>query len=228
MASLQGNVHGHLMVGCSTSTGRYILPKLLARFHNQYPQVRATCLVTSQAQALQLLEQGKVHIALASETPYCQDIEFCKIASEQIILCAHPEHPWARQGEIELNDLKDAHFILPEEGSEIHSVVREALAKYGISIYSLNPLISLGSLEAIAFSILEGLGVGFVPHLLVERLVQGRVKPVRLRGLEIVMDVYAGRNTRRPATAAQNAFWDLVLHTSDSLFPALQTRQAAG
>ena len=49
MESLKGNVHGHLIVGCSTTPGKYILPNVLARFHKKYPQVRVTCQVSPQA-----------------------------------------------------------------------------------------------------------------------------------------------------------------------------------
>ena len=69
MASIKGNVHGHLVVGCSTSTGRYVLPKLLAAFHHKFPQVRATCHVIPQAQSLEMLREGKVHLAVASNPP---------------------------------------------------------------------------------------------------------------------------------------------------------------
>ena len=32
MSNLKGEVHGHLQVGCSTTPGKYILPKLLSKF----------------------------------------------------------------------------------------------------------------------------------------------------------------------------------------------------
>lgn len=217
MASLKGNIHGHLVVGCSTSTGRYLLPKMLASFHHQFPQVRATCQVTTQAQALQMLNEGKVHLALASDPPFAQDMEFRKITRESVILIAPARHPWAKRKKIDLQDLDAADFILPEEGSETHSAVREGLAELGYSIYQLKNLVSLGSLEAIALSVQEGLGVGFVPELIVKRLVQNKVVTVEIEGLKIGRDVYVARNSRRPATGAQNAFWNLIVNSENEI-----------
>lgn len=214
MASLVGGVHGHLIVGCSTSTGRYILPKLLARFHRQYPQVRATCHVAPQAESLQGLVEGRLHLAMACEPPFHQDIEFRKFAREKIVLIVPLDHPWAHKERLEGGDLCAADFILPNEGSEVHGAIREGLAQLGYSIYKLNTIISLGSLEAIALSVQEGLGVGFVPELVVTRLVKNRVAVVNLAGLSICRDVYIGRNMRRPASAAQNAFWEFVNNLS--------------
>lgn len=210
MASLDGSVCGHLIVGCSTATGRYLLPKFLADFHRQYPHVRATCLVASQAQVLQKLSEGTIHLALATEPPVCQDIEFRLVTDEHLVLIAAPDHPWTLRQEIGLQDLLEADFILPEEGLETHTAVRAVLAQLGISIFQLHTLVSLGSLEAIALTIQEGLGVGFVPELLVNRLVKDKVVQITVSGLDIRRNIYVGRNTRRRATTGQNAFWELI------------------
>jgi LysR family transcriptional regulator, transcriptional activator of the cysJI operon len=221
MASLKGEVQGHLVVGCSTSTGRYLLPKILANFHSQYPEVRATCQVSTREQALQRLVEGKVHVALASEPPFIADVAFEKITTERIILIAPLTHPWARRGIIDINELCEADFILPEERNELYHVIHDELDDAGISILQLRNLISLGSLEAIAFSVQEGLGVGFVPELLANRLVNGRVMPVEVHGLDLQQDVFIGRNLSRPATAALEAFWEMVLKSREEIASAM-------
>lgn len=211
LASLKGEVLGHLVVGCCTSTGRYILPSLLANFHRQYPQVRTTCQVTTQAKAMQLLEEGKVHLVLASNPPACQDVEFCKFSEEEIRLVVSPDHPWAQRELIESIELLEADFILPQEGSETCLAIHEALAQIDLPMNRLKTLVSLDSLESIAFSIQEGLGIGFLPTLVIKRLVQGKVIAVPVKGLNIHREISIGRNTRRQETAAAKAFWDSVL-----------------
>ena len=39
MATLQGEVVGELNIGCSTASGKYLLPGLIARFRRQFPRV---------------------------------------------------------------------------------------------------------------------------------------------------------------------------------------------
>jgi len=214
MASLKGDIHGHLIVGCSTSAGRYLLPKLLASFHIEYPQVRATCRVTTQAQALKMLQEGKVHLAMASNPPFIADIEFRKITDESIVLISPMEHPWAQREAIELSDLANGKFILPEEGSEIHAAVREAFTNHQFSIYKLDTLVYLGSLEAIALSVQEGLGVGFLPELIVDRLVKDKVKKVSIKNFSLRRGIFVARNLVRPNTGAQDAFWELIVDSS--------------
>jgi DNA-binding transcriptional LysR family regulator len=129
MVSIKGDVFGHLMVGCSTITGRYILPRLLADFHREYPQVKATCQVASQKVAVQMLCDGKVHIAMTSSPELCKEGEFSKFLTDKTILIVPLTHPWADKGFIPPNELLDVEFILPDEGSETHIAVREALAE---------------------------------------------------------------------------------------------------
>ena len=216
MASLKGNVHGHLMVGCSTTPGKYVLPPLLARFHRRHPQVRVTCQVTTQDHALTSLSAGNVHFALSSmplET--YPDLDFHQFMCDPVVLVAPLTHPWAQREQIELNELPQADFILREEGSGTHQALTEALSQVGFSIYELNTLLTLGNSEAIALSIQEGLGVGFISELVLNRLGEGRLAKVKVRGLEIMRIIYIARNTRRPATVAQTAFWEFI-HSADN------------
>jgi DNA-binding transcriptional LysR family regulator len=100
--------------------------------------------------------------------------------------------------------------------------MREALAKHNISTADLRNIITLGNAEAIALAVQEGIGVGFISQMVVERICAGKVVEVRVRGLEICRQIYIGRNNRRPATRAQTAFWNF-LAAEDSSVKVLDT-----
>jgi len=211
MESLKGNIYGHLIVGCSTTPGKYILPNLLARFHKKYPQVRVTCQVSPQADAIRNVAEGDVHIALFSlDYGSYPDIEAISFLCDPIVLITPLDHPWAQRGEIEPHELLEADFIMREAASGTFSATREALAKHNISITDLRILITLGNAEAIALAVQEGIGVGFISQMIIERICRGKVAEVSVRGLEICRQIYIGCNNRRPATSAQTAFWDFL------------------
>jgi DNA-binding transcriptional LysR family regulator len=211
MESLKGNIYGHLIVGCSTTPGKYILPNLLARFHKKYPQVRVTCQVSPQTDAIRHVAEGDVHIALFSlEYDSYPDIEAMAFLCDPIVLITPLEHPWAQRGEIEPDELLEADFIMREAASGTFSATREALAKHNISVSDLRVLITLGNAEAIALAVQEGIGVGFISQMIIDRICRDKVAEVRVRGLDICRQIYIGRNSRRPATSAQTAFWDFL------------------
>ena len=211
MESLKGEIYGHLMVGCSTTPGKYVLPQLLTEFHREHPKVRVTCSVTSQEHAMEMLCEGAVHFALTSSAmELCTEAELCQFICDPVIMIAPLDHPWAKRTEIEPEELYEADFILRERGSGTYIAADEELSQAGISIQKLNTLLTLGNSEAIALSVQEGLGVGFVSSMVVSRLSQGRVAVVKIRGVNICRDIYVGQQARRPASAAQSAFWEFL------------------
>jgi DNA-binding transcriptional LysR family regulator len=216
MRSLKGKVHGHLMVGCSTTTGRYILPRLLADFHLKCPQVRATCHVASQERALQMLCSGHVHLAICSQPEICKDVEFRQFATDQIQLIAPLDHPWAQKDHIGVQELLAGEFILPDIGTDTHAAVHAALNHQGLSLDQLDALMVLGSTEAIGLSVKEGLGVGFVSNIVVQKLVKDEVKIIPVQGLDINQEIYIGRFLNRPHTSAQDAFWDFIFEAEEN------------
>lgn len=90
------------------------------------------------------------------------------------------------------------------------SAVKEALAEQNISTSDLRILITLGNAEAIALAVQEGIGVGFVSKMVVDRLCSGKVAEVRVRGLDICRNIFIGQNQRRPATGTQKTFWNFL------------------
>ena len=100
------HIFGHLLVGCSTTPGKYVLPHLLARFHRRYPEVTASCQVASQEQTIDMVCNGEAHFLMAS-APYtaCRDVEFHHYLTDPLVLIAPKDHPWAQQESIKPEDL---------------------------------------------------------------------------------------------------------------------------
>jgi DNA-binding transcriptional LysR family regulator len=219
MNNLKGEVHGHLLVGCSTTPGKYILPKLLSKFIHLFPQVQATCQVQSRQETLKQLSQGKVHLALASTHEFDKDCEFFKLYEDKIVLVAPLDHPWAEKGRASLDDLFNARLILREQDSGTYKVVKQGLENFGIRIEELQPVLTLSNAEAIALAVEEGLGVSFVSEVVVSRLVSERVAIIYIDGLSerLRQDIYIGRNMLQPSTIAQKAFWDFVTSATNQI-----------
>ena len=213
MRSLDGEVYGHLLVGCSTTPGKYILPLLLARFHKHYPKVTASCRVAPQKQTIEMVCSGEAHFTMAS-APYtaCRDVEFRQYMTDPLVLIAPLDHPWSKREYIEPEELYDGVFIMRESSSGTLATVQEGLAEAGVGQDRLQVLLELGNPEAIALAVQEGLGVGFVSQIVVTKLVHSGVARVKVSGLNLEREIYLGRHVRRRPTAAQAAFWDFAFH----------------
>lgn len=216
MESISGELAGQLILGCSTTPGKYLLPVLLADFMQRYPRVQAVCNVGSRMQALEALEQGRVHLAMTSAIDNLSEaLEFRHFYRDAVSLIVPLGHRWALTGEIIPEELRQERFILREETAGTFCAVRTGLSRLGLRIDDLNTILTLGNSEAIAISVQQGLGVGFVSDIVVRRIAEDKVRRVRVRGLELHQDIYLCRHRLRPSLRLQSAFWNFALETQN-------------
>ena len=219
MELLKEEVHGHLIVGCNTAPGKYILPSLLADFHKQFPKVKITCQVLPQNQSVERLSEGAVHFALTNlERDQHQVAEFVNYVHEPIALIAPITHRWRGRENIDPAELYEEQFIMREPASGTYISAQAALASIGVDITHLNTFLEMGNSEAIALAVREGLGVGFVSELIIKKICRQDVIRVSIDGMNAFQDIYFGRQTRHPPTAAQAAFWEFIVNTDPSSF----------
>jgi len=218
MASLQGEVFGNLQVGCSTTPGKYILPKLLAKFHHRYPRVKVSCNVTPQLKAMEMLHAGEIHFALAGVArTSVHGIELHKFFCDQVLLIAPQEHPWAQRRAIPVSDLGKGKFILREESSGTYQTTKDTLRENGVRIEDLPALMTLGNSEAIALAVKEGLGVGFVSQSVVAGIGRTGLAVIDIEGVEIQRDIYIARQEKRLISKAQDVFWDFITSNKNQI-----------
>jgi DNA-binding transcriptional LysR family regulator len=220
MDSLRNEIHGQLVIACSTTPGKYLLPVLLAGFMRDHPLVQARCDVHSRARALELLSAGHVHIALSSAlAEFDQNIEYRKFLSDPVVLIAPLQHPWAMRGVIEPQELPSARFIFREEAAGTFRVVRSGLAGLGMNIADLQAILTVGNSEAIGIAVQRGVGVGFVSEMVYDNMLEGKVAKITVRGLELHQDIFLCRHRFQPFGSLPSAFWAFA---SQAIQPAVE------
>jgi len=219
MKLMKQEVHGHLIVGCNTAPGKYVLPLLLARFNEEYPLVRFTCQVLPQDQALAKLADGDIHFVFTNIGEMRHGTaEFQLYLHEPLVLIAPDGHSWLEREEIEPEDLYGGRFIMRESASGTYVNVKRALGEVGIDADKLDVYMEMGTSEALALAVQQGLGVGFISKMILHKICQDSVRTVKVRGLDIIQNIYFGRQIVQPATSAQVAFWDFICSLDTSVF----------
>lgn len=223
MELLKNEIHGHLVVGCNTAPGKYILPILLAKFHQQYPLVRISCQVLPPRQVQEGMAEGEIHFTLSNIAESSSEgAEYVLYLEEPIELIAPLNHPWAERGEIDPVDLNEEQFISREKNSGTYQNVARGLLDVGVDIDKLDTFLEMGTSEALALAVEQELGVGFVSKIILETICPNRVAVVKVRGLNVLQPIYLGRQTAFPATSAQAAFWDYVREAGEEIFDAVR------
>ncbi len=211
ISSLRGEVVGHLVVGCSTTTGKYLLPPLLARLIERYPGVQATVRVGSRKRVLELLVAHEVNLAFASAVIPHREIRYHKFLTDEVVLIAPIQHPWTQRVAIQPEELLQERLILREPQSGTYQAMEQALARHDISVDELQVIMTLGNSEAVILAVEEGIGVGFVPKLAADRCKRlGNIQIVPIKDTHMNYIIWMAENTMQPATAAQIHFLQLL------------------
>lgn len=211
MLSLHGEVVGEMVVGCSTASGKYLLPGLIARFRHEYPQARINVLVTSRDSVIHKLLSGEAALGVSSKMIEHYDLEYQDFFQDDVILVVPANHRWAHYRKIYPDDLLDEPIILREEASGTREVLRDGLLQCDISPDMLNVAMVLGNAEAIGMAVEEGLGVAFISRLAAARGIElGRLVEVQIEGMKLTRSLYMARNRRQPLTRMQVEFWEFI------------------
>ncbi len=207
----QGHVKGHLQIGCSTSPGKYILPHLIGAFRKQYPDVLVTVEIMSRHQVEEKLKAKEIHLGVLAMSSKEKEIECFPFFTDELVLIASSNHPWAMRGTIPPMALKESEWILREGGAATRQTISETLAAQGLDFDDLRVAMELGSVEAVEAAVEAGHGVSIVSRIAVRRgLEAGRIKIVHVQGLNVQRQIFLARNKLRTCTCAQLKFREFI------------------
>ncbi len=216
--TVNSTVGGELLIGCSTSAGRYLMPSLLSAFLRMYPQSLPRVRVISREGITTRLLNETIPIGVTSSLIDHRELECLPLFEDKIILIVPVDHPWSRFGKAMPADLIDQHLIMREETSGTTATVLDGLKHNGITQDMLRVVMELGSAEAIEMAVERGIGVAFVSEMVAARgLALGRVKQIEIEGLTLRRTVWIARRVGYPCTRAQALFWDFAQDQREKL-----------
>lgn len=222
MCELKGVLIGDLSIACSTTVGKYILPRLVAGFRRCHPQVRVTINVTSRRSAIEWLTTGRADIAVVSAKLNGAELVYEPFAQDRIVLIVAADHPWADKRVIAPIDLLNQPFISRESSAGTYEVLAEGLGAHGLDVGQLQVALTLANAEAIEMSVEAGIGVAFVSRLVAAKgLALDRVIEVSVTGLDLTRQIYMVQHQRRARSPIQQAFWDFVYSSEAAPLRAL-------
>ena len=211
VAARQGALVGLVKLGCSTTSGKYVLPGIMHRFFQDHPEVKIYCIVGQRGDALERLETNEVDIALSSLRIPRRNLEYRHFAEDEISLIAPPDHVWARMGTIGLEDLCDFPIILRESTSGTTVTLNRGLAQHDMSVEMLRSNLTLCNTESIVQAVISGIGPAFVSDVSARAAIAaGQVVRVEVEGLKLVQHLYMVRHTGYRPSEAQQMFWEFL------------------
>ncbi|MCL4394373.1 MAG: LysR family transcriptional regulator [Chloroflexi bacterium] len=211
MCASQGAVKGHMVIGCSTSAGEYVLPQLVGAFREIYPEVDFSVEWMDRQTVERTLVEKKIHIGVLSPCSKNNELECWTLLTDKLVLIVGANHPWAARERVALAELRTAVWILREGGAATRQLVAAILGEHGCPEDDLRVAMELGSVEAVEAAVEAGHGVSFISRITARRgLDLGRIRIVDVEGLSVQREIYLARNRMRVCTCAELKFREFV------------------
>jgi DNA-binding transcriptional LysR family regulator len=220
MDSLQEKIVGQITIACSTTTGKYVLPQVAARFHQQHPGVKISILACTQENVVPRLMQEEADLGVVSYDACGGELECQEFFQDHIVLIVPADHPWAARQHIEASELLRVPFIMREPTSGTRRVLLAEFGKHDIDPEDMDIFLEIGNAEAIVKTIEAGFGVSFVSRLSAAwALDRGTVVEVPVVDFDLRRKLYMMRYKLRTPQRAVEAFWGFVHdpHNADLL-----------
>lgn len=103
---------GRLEVGLFTSSVLDVIPRILAGFHTERPQVHIGLHTMSKVQQIEALLERRIAIGFNRLVPDTPGITVETVLHERVVVGLHESHPLCAREEITLRDLEDQPMIL--------------------------------------------------------------------------------------------------------------------
>jgi DNA-binding transcriptional LysR family regulator len=150
---------GTLAMAASGIPGTYVLPEVLARFHDQYPAVEVDLRLSTSAGALELVRAHDVELAVVGGMTVPPELETEPLLEDEIVLIG-PLSLAARR--LRATDLERWTWVSREEGSATRAAVEAARWQAGLRAVRT---LELPSWEAVKLAVASGVGIAAISRL---------------------------------------------------------------
>ena len=158
LAAMKG-LRGGLLNIAAVSTAKYFVPRLLAAFRDNHPEVELRLGVHNREAIVQQLADNEIDLAIMGRPP--QEIETVSepFADNPLVFIAAPDHPLARLKRIEPQRLAKEIFLLREPGSGTRAAMERFLSEHGVVPQRS---VEMTSNETIKQAVMAGMGISFI------------------------------------------------------------------
>ena len=194
-----------IRIGSSVTAGQMVLPRLIAAIEATLDRAECRAIADSAAAVEQLVEEGSLDFALV-EGSVSRALAAEAVFSDRLLAVCSAG--MKIKNTLSPSELVSLPLLLRRRGSASRDLLDERLSALGLKA---QPKLSSSSNSVLLAAAREGLGVAVLPEALVAAdLSAGRLKEVRIQGLELSRRWFAVRRQDKKFTPAQQQAYELL------------------
>ena len=158
-----------LSVGVIPTIGPYLLPRVLPKLQNRYPELKLDIVEDQTAEVLSQLRRGALDAAIIALPYDCEGLLTFPFWQEDLMWVVHPDEDVASVRRASVNDLARTHLMLLKDG---HCLTEHALTACKLENMSTHSF-SATSLSTLVQLVAGRIGSTLVPEIALQQLVPG-------------------------------------------------------
>ena len=179
-----------MVFGATLTIGEYVMPKLLERVIDRFPDVTLSMLVDNTQTLLQKLSSGEISFAIIEGLFDRNQYATYVFAPAEFVAVCGAMHPFAT-GQVSYDELCKERLVIREPGSGTRNVLEQALILQNRSIDEFAERIVIGNMNAIKALVSRGIGITFLYLDAVDKeLADGSLARIDLDGFEVKRDYH--------------------------------------
>jgi DNA-binding transcriptional LysR family regulator len=190
-----------LYIGCSSTIGDYLLPKVITKFLSENPEVSIKIFIGNSKEVEDGVLSKIFNIGLVEDNIISNKLDVSEFYEDEIILIASKNNSISEYLKTQ-NKLKNYKFIFREFGSGTRNIVEQSLK------IKISPSMEVSSSKAIAKIVQNSDYLAFVSKLVAEDLINdGHLKKIEVDDLKITrkFSIITQKNIR--LSSVENRFY---------------------
>ena len=207
MDGFQGRMSGELLIGASTIPGEYVLPAMIGRFKEKYPDISITLLIGDSQIAVDWVAEGRAELGVVGARLSHRGVDYKELMPDEVVVVVPGSHPWHGRKQIALEELRSEPLLIRERGSGTRAALEAALAEAGMDLGSFRIVGEMGSTQAIKQAVKAGVGVSLVSKRAVEEECKsGLLWCLRVKDLKVTRSFHLATHKERSRSPLAEAF----------------------
>ncbi|MDR1775282.1 MAG: LysR family transcriptional regulator [Actinomycetes bacterium] len=183
LTELSGGVRGSLRVAASTTPGDYIIPPLLGRFVEQYPDVGVAIEVASTQETVAALDAGEADVGVCGARITGRKVDYEECGHDELVPIAPAGHPLTECKKLTVKALVGERWVMRNAESGTQRSVKRILDAAGVDMNTLQAMVELDTGEGVVAAVEGGLGIAVVSRYVADKALQlGTVAELQLTG----------------------------------------------
>ncbi|WAA12716.1 LysR family transcriptional regulator [Fervidibacillus halotolerans] len=147
---------GDLKIGASYTIGEYVLPSILSKLRQRYPDIRPKIVIGNSEKISNQVAKGQIDVGLIESNHIRKDVIATPFAKDTLHMYISPTHPLAKMNPAPKEALEKVPWIVREKGSGTREVANQLLQLLRLEEVEI---MEFGSTQVIKESVEAGLGI---------------------------------------------------------------------